>query len=440
MDEKRRDSMRVITSLLMLAVLGAITDVSAKMDADDAQKDTSRFMTGITGTMIDDRQWTHQSMLEYIKCQDLFMAIAERPRTDEFVRHSLEGLPFALKDIVSARLLREENGVYYLNFNFLTQKDQKLIYDVSEKYGQSLTKAFEAEWDSFQQILKANQQEQIPNEQLAYILLGLFSLDWDGGDLTREMGLRSGATHTDNDNLYTPWANENGDIVGLKELYWGSHNEYQVSDAFVLTTFGDHDALPRQGMPDLIWRTSIQVRNAEDDMKRLSSAAMRAALKQVYRQYGKVLFAAKNKRVTLQEILTLTGWPEKEAVSHVKFLVEIQALAEERTGYIAAIPVLDISDNDMVQAIRALGWQTMENWLSENYASIKADLSSVAATSQGVPFEVIFTQVWHYIFGLTNRDLVRAGMFADPYADERTYKGFIPAIWDKELKENFNIQ
>jgi len=430
--------MRLITGLLMLIVLGA--DVSAQSDSKDAEKDSSRFIIGITGTMFDDKEWTHQSMLVYVKCQDLFMAIAERPRNEEFVLRSLEGLPFGLEDIMSERLLREEKGVYYLGFNFLTQKDQKLIYDVSAKYGQSLTQTFDAEWDKFQKILKSNQQEQIPDEQLAYILLGLFSLDWDGLDLTREMGLRSGATYTDNNNLYTPWAREKGDIVGLKELYWGSHNDDQVSDTFVFTTFGDHDALPRQGMPDLIWRTSIKVRDAKDNMKRLSSKAMRAGLKQVYRQYGSVLFAAKKKRVTLQEILVITGWPEKEAVSHIEFLVEIQAITHERNGYIAAIPVLDISDNEMVQAVRALGWQTMEKWLSGNYELIKTDLSSLAATSQGVPFEVMFTQIWHYIFGLTNRDLVRADMFANPYSNERTYKGFIPAIWDKDLKENFSIQ
>jgi hypothetical protein len=46
-----------------------------------------------------------------------------------------------------------------------------------------------------------------------------------------------------------------------------------------------------------------------------------------------------------------------------------------------------------------------------------------------VPFTESFTMVWHYIFGITNRRLVEAGLFADPYNEKRKFKGFIPLVY-----------
>ena len=37
--------------------------------------------------------------------------------------------------------------------------------------------------------------------------------------------------------------------------------------------------------------------------------------------------------------------------------------------------------------------------------------------------------VWHYVFGLANRQLVETGLFADPYASTRKYQGDIPAVF-----------
>ena len=41
--------------------------------------------------------------------------------------------------------------------------------------------------------------------------------------------------------------------------------------------------------------------------------------------------------------------------------------------------------------------------------------------------------IWHYLFGIANRHLVEAGLFADPYASTRNYKGAIPAVYELEL-------
>jgi hypothetical protein len=47
----------------------------------------------------------------------------------------------------------------------------------------------------------------------------------------------------------------------------------------------------------------------------------------------------------------------------------------------------------------------------------------------GVPLADGFYWIWHYLFGVANRELVAAGLLADPYASDRQFKGFIPAVY-----------
>ncbi len=429
--------MKFQKSVLALLLAGGFFLFIPALAADEAEQDRTRFSLGITGNMSSDLEWNHAKMLRYIKAQYLFLAIADEPRSRDFVLAALAELPFGLKEITDLRLLREENGFYYLNFNFLTQEDQKLIFEVSEKYGRSLTRTYQKHWSEFEVIFQDFYQPQISQEYLAYIIIGLMSLDWDGLEITSKMGLRSTATHTEEGNVYTPWAKEEGDLVSLKELYWGSHNENFDQAKFTFTSFGDHHSLPRFSLPDIIWGTRVSLNNAPEALTALHKKAGSNAMFEVEQAFGKLLYALNENAGSFEAIQTLMGWDEEMARAYLNFLTELQILTNGATGYQPAILVLSPGDQEMVRSARELSWHIMEGWLEENYDLIKADLSGLTAVSQGVPFEIMFTEVWHFIFGLTNRDMVEAGLFADPYGDERTYKGFMTVLWADEVFEEY---
>ena len=77
----------------------------------------------------------------------------------------------------------------------------------------------------------------------------------------------------------------------------------------------------------------------------------------------------------------------------------------------------------------------MVEWLDLNYSTVQEDLDRLTARKYGVPYRQLFTQIWHYIFGLTNKALVASGHFADPYAEERVSKGMLPFVFDADLLE-----
>ncbi len=77
----------------------------------------------------------------------------------------------------------------------------------------------------------------------------------------------------------------------------------------------------------------------------------------------------------------------------------------------------------------------MDAWLAANYQAVQAELSTITPLRYGVPYADVFTQVWHYLFGTANRQLVEARVFADPYSESRQYKGFIPVVWHGSLRD-----
>jgi hypothetical protein len=62
-------------------------------------------------------------------------------------------------------------------------------------------------------------------------------------------------------------------------------------------------------------------------------------------------------------------------------------------------------------------------WLREHVPGIERELFGLTAVRSGLPFEALFTQIWHEIFGSVTRDLARSGFTASARVDRVGYKG-----------------
>jgi hypothetical protein len=71
----------------------------------------------------------------------------------------------------------------------------------------------------------------------------------------------------------------------------------------------------------------------------------------------------------------------------------------------------------------------MEAWHKRRASDVQRDLAGLTAVEQGVPFEVVYTAIWHYVFGYANLSLAERGLIADPYAHSATFRGFPPVLW-----------
>jgi hypothetical protein len=271
--------------------------------------------------------------------------------------------------------------------------------------------------------------------ELFYIVLGCFSLDWDGLDLTEERGYRAGAQRTIDGQSFTPWAKERGATVSLKGLYWGSHN--RTTEQFTFTTFGDHYTLPRFGLPDMTWNTRGAFSRYADlpEGQRAGGSMLSAYLSDALEDVANVMAALRDHDLSLEQLHTKTGI-EQDKLERIVRLLEVAEyvdVADDR--YKGKTLVLVSADKEMIDAMLVMGRDIMVAWHEANYDAIRTQLSDLTPIRNHVPFERVYTEVWHFVFGIANRTLVEQGFFADPYDENRSHKGFIPVIFAKGIAE-----
>ena len=128
---------------------------------------------------------------------------------------------------------------------------------------------------------------------------------------------------------------------------------------------------------------------------------------------------------------------DEDKIGRILTFLEAAEYVERKDGsWQAKILVLRPEDAEPVSAMVAVGREIMIDWHEANYARIRQALSDLTPIRNGVPFERVYTEIWHFVFGFANRTLVEEGLFEDPYATSRRYQGFLPVVWDARLAES----
>ena len=392
---------------------------------------------GVTGSSPPDPSRDPGEILRSVQTQVLMLAIAERPHSRAEIEAAISGQDFTVDDMVAVGLLRSEADVYWIDFNLLRVQDQLQILELSEDLGRSLAAEFLERRNELEAIAKRHEQPGGFSAEFLYLVLGCFSLDWDGLELTEERGWRLGAQRTVDGHEFTPWAKERGAEISLRGLYWGSHND-MVGDT-TLTTFGDHHSLPRFGLPDLLWLNSNSFQGVKGlaEEKRAAALLLAAYEQDVKADIAQVMMALGLTALSARELGETTAIEEGKMDRILTFLEAAEYVQRKANGsWQAKALVLRHEDTELVAATVAMGREIMIDWHEANYARIREALSDLTPIRNGVPFERVYTEIWHFVFGFANRTLVEEGLFANPYAESRRYQGFLPVVWDARLAES----
>ena len=205
-----------------------------------------------------------------------------------------------------------------------------------------------------------------------------------------------------------------------------------------LTTFGDHHSLPRFGLPDLFWLNSTSFQGLEGfaEEKRAAALLLAAYEQDVNGDIARVMMELGREALNERALAARTTVEEGKVDRILAFLEAAEYVERKDGAWQAKVLVLRPEDAEPVAKMVALGREIMADWHEANYASIRQALSDLTPIRNGVPFEQVYTEIWHFVFGFANLMLVEEGLFADPYAESRRYQGFLPVVWDARLAES----
>lgn len=372
-------------------------------------------------------------LLSIVDIQRLLIKIAGKPQRREVLQKALSDTGVTLEDLEKTGLIKQAGEYYRISFILFLKEDLKLINHVTRDMSKALAEIIMGEWQAFSNILGTSSNPYNTVSDLAYILIGCFSLDWDGLQITSEMGYRTEPQPTKRGDHYLIWAEER-QVEDVREIYWGSHNNYHP--ACVLTSFGDHCALPRTTLPDLAWRIEHNLFDLDlpEDIEQQLVQAFSPFVSDFAEQAGESMLSLAEGDRTLEDLAESLGKAPGEILLTVDLLKSLNWVAGETTiGYQPVIPVIPLSDSAMVNETLTRSGEILVNWLPDQFDDLRSRLSGITPLQYGLTFEETFSQIWHYLFGLTNQHLVKAGFFADPYSPDRCFKGFIPAVWHPDI-------
>ncbi|MDW7759381.1 MAG: hypothetical protein SCM96_01940 [Acidobacteriota bacterium] len=403
----------------------------------EIQKDTGpdlRF--GITGTIGDNVPDARHPfrLLERPEIQKLVFELADSSRSESYLEDRLDGTGLTVQDLEAAGVVREEAGLYFLDFCLLTADDVKQVSAEAARYGAGLAAAVLERREELDPLLLEMSPPGVAAEATAFIVMGCFMLDWYGGFFAKDRGYADSARTHGNGSRYSLWAVERPSL-DLKGMYWGSHNDYR--EGRVLSSFGDHHALPRTAFPDLLRRLRSAVRRVETDpsIQPLLADLATDKLDRLADDVGAIMLGLRSRDLKARELSSGTGIEMNRLGRILDLLERLDYIETDKssTAVRAVIPVLAAEDAVPLRKIRDLTAGILETWLEENYETLRESLGDITPLRFDVPFNEVFIQVWHEIFGAANKALAAEDWYAAPYA--RRYPGFIPAVWDRSLSD-----
>ena len=147
------------------------------------------------------------------------------------------------------------------------------------------------------------------------------------------------------------------------------------------------------------------------------------------------MFSLRDRDLSLSQLQEKTAINKKKLGKLLDLLVAADYVAQFGDNYGSVALVLGPEDVDMVNAMIAVGRDIMSTWHEDNFSSIQTELSDLTPIRNGVPFERVYTEIWHFVFGIANRVLAEEGFFADPYSEDRRHQGFLPVVWASGIDE-----
>ncbi|MFW6176319.1 MAG: hypothetical protein ACOC40_01330 [Thermoplasmatota archaeon] len=258
----------------------------------------------------------------------------------------------------------------------------------------------------------------VEKEKLAFMIIGCYLLDWGSLELLSDWNVCDHRKQQAGGNEYVLWGESEVKDV-LKGVYWGGHSLFM--DRYTFHTFGDHhEYTERNAFPDIVHRFA----DFEFDGGEEYRSILFDKRKEMLKDLGNILDDIS--KSGSKEKYIKNKWPDKS--KYIELIKKLNYIEEIDDMLYLNIPYFTDEDIDMILNCMEPFVRIIKDWIDENINDIESNLSETRPLKNGVPFDEYFIQIWHVIFGLTNKKLSESDFIYDTYCDDSDHEGYMPAL------------
>jgi hypothetical protein len=318
-------------------------------------------------------------------------------------------------ELESLGFIRRQSALYSLAFPLFTSADMETIRIVSGRYAHSLSSSLLARRVEIERAALSYSTSVSDRKAMLFIVLGYFSLDLGGMELTGKNGYRL-TLQQHVDGSYVPFG-VTASSSAAPDIF--SYGVSRTINRVTMASFGDAPKSERETFPELL-SDNYHILTVSD------SAALAA------QELGEIMFLLRAHPSTKEEVAKAAGISPNATKIWLEWLLQLGYISQSGDRYSFAIPVLSEQDRKMVRAVRQICTEVMTEWLATHYARLRDELSNTTPSRCGIPFTEQFNVVWPILFGSAVRDLIDADLIANPYKSNRE-RGYIPVVYDAAL-------
>ena len=397
-----------------------------------------KFLSGYAGSVPRDARDKARTYFNMPAVRGILARLESGSITETEVMIALAGSDAKLADLVRVSLLRKDGNRYSIGFAYFTADDMRAIYKVADRVGPSLAAAYVAHRKDFERIFAAYPVKSVPRSQIAFVLLTGFCLNWNGLEVTKDLGYRRPVMVEGEAFRYSFWASEEVPGRDYHGVIWGRST--LPGEDYSFSSFGDPESDPRLNFPDLLYLDAATL--PEPLPKLMERVGLRPNADfgqpnehvlgdELRKPVIKILTSLRTGTRSARELSRLVGQDERPTLD---LLQEIDYVQRDARGlYHLRVPVFRDADRTMIDRTLALNRRILKSWFAAHDVELRSDLDSLTAIRTGLPFEALFTQIWHEIFGVVTRELIDSKLVADPYSAEARSKGSFSSVWRTAL-------
>lgn len=403
------------------------------------------FMRGYTGNPPIEKELRPDTHLKDKAVWALLLNMKDGSISIETAKELLNKSSFTIDDLIRSTLIKVENGQCKINCLFFTANDVDKILFAVKKYGKILVEDYISNKAKFNKLYKNYKHKSVSIEYHNFIVIGAFSLDWDGLKKTLDWGYRD--INADKD--FSFWVAEKSEKHDFNGFYWGTTafpvgkiNFKKKPIDFAFMSFGDPNSYPRFNLPDLLYTPKDKLPknliNSMDELTFNDDNSFGQNFQNVIglnlsRDIGSILFSIRNGANKIIKIEKQTNLKLERINAILKVLNELQYIEIVNSKVNLIAPVYENQDKKMINNVTELSKKIIKQWLDTYYYKMKQELQSFTTLKHGITYETLYTRIWHYIFGYVNKQLVKEGFFKNPYDDNINYKGSLVVTWKKNV-------
>ncbi len=331
--------------------------------------------------------------------------------------------------------IREESGVYHVNFAIFTKEDLMILAQTSEPIASELVERIGNHAERIISLAKDfSAAKQVQTEKLLFAALGCFILDWSGLKTLEEEKLLVKNKPQPGNRNYLLFAREEVDqktaLRLYDKMYWGSHSD--TSDAYTFTSFGDHQGI-RYAFPDVLWTLQASHKAAQSFFKSPSwmiekiSTITQLCSKKMLRDTAFLLF-----RLNAEETISIKELTENSVEiwmrNLVRLLEDMNYIVCEKGQLKLNYPIFADDDKKIVEQIADIILPLVTQTMRQNYSTLERALSNTTPVRNKIAFNEVLNEAWHWIFAQTNKILAEKGFLYTPpkkRAEEARYIAWV---------------